>query len=81
MVKTRKLRKRQQDILALLTAYDELTTQKIIELLYPNEEIYKDGKLNRQSSKYGSVARTLRSLQKRNLIVKVTGQTVWKKTK
>lgn len=71
--KRKKLSKRQRDILTLLTAYDGLTTKKIIKSLYPNEEV-KYG-----STRYGSVMRSLKSLQNRGLITKVTGQTTWKK--
>ena len=72
--------KRQLEILRLLTD-NELTTKKIMNLLYPDAEIYVDGKVSRQSSKYRSVLRTLRVLHGKGLITKVASQTLWKKAK
>jgi len=79
--KRKTLSKRQQEILSLLTFHDSLTTRKIMELLYPKEKIYIEGKVRRQSSKYVSVTRTLRSLQTKGLIKKAVSQTMWTKTK
>jgi Fe2+ or Zn2+ uptake regulation protein len=65
--------KNQRKILEILEKYDELTARDIAEMLWARDIRYK-------TPEYSSVHRSLTSLCRRGLVVKVGGKPKWRRS-
>lgn len=69
-----RISRNQRKILEILEKYEELTVKDIAEILWARDIGYR-------SPHYGSVHRSLTTLQRKGLTEKVGGRVKWRKTK